>query len=407
MFRRFPAIIGTPLGDIMNAVDCTRLHDGDQAALDRCFMGEAMTLARSARSRTWPNPPVGAVVVKDGVIIGRGTHEGPGKPHAEPVALGQAGEATRGATLYVTLEPCNHDGRTPPCAPAVAASGITRVVVAIRDPNPTVIGGGCRYLRDYGLEVVCGVLAEEALDLIWPFAATDNFTHGYVELKTAHSLDGWFAPPAAGRVETAPVFLSGEAARRDVHRRRRCLDLVLVGEQTVRADRPRLDGRLAAGCTDVPDSEPMAGYVDTDLSWTGGFDRDHYLVFAGVSARQSPTRAAIEADGGEILFCREVAGRVDPAALREAAVMRDLLTIMVEGGPLLATSFLNAGLIDRWVRYLAPLVLGDGVGWPGGIPHPEGRSRDFSLTRHERVGHDLRVIHDRRNFTDVLAKVTV
>ncbi len=391
----------------MDSMDCNRRHGGDRTELDRCFMAEALTLARSASSRTWPNPPVGAVVVKDGIIVGRGAHEGPGKPHAEPMALKEAGEAARGATLYVTLEPCNHEGRTAPCAPAVASSGVTRVVVAIRDPNPTIIGGGCRYLRDRGLEVICGVLAEEALDLIWPFASTDNFTHGYVELKTAHSLDGWFAPPSAGRTETSPVFLSGEAARKNVHRRRRCLDLVLVGEGTVRADRPRLDGRLVAGHADVPDIEPMAGYVDTDLSWTGGFDREHYVVFAGVSARRSSNRVAIEADGGEILFCRESNGHVDPVALCEAATLRDLLTVMVEGGPRLAASFLNAGLIDRWVRYLAPVVLGDGVGWPGGVQHPEGRTREFSLTRHERVGDDLLVVHDRRNFADVLAAVTV
>ncbi|MCK9994764.1 MAG: bifunctional diaminohydroxyphosphoribosylaminopyrimidine deaminase/5-amino-6-(5-phosphoribosylamino)uracil reductase RibD [Candidatus Krumholzibacteria bacterium] len=391
----------------MDSMDCNRRHRDDRAALDSCFMAEALALARSAKSRTWPNPPVGAVVVKDGVIVGRGAHEGPGKLHAEPVALNEAGEAARGATLYVTLEPCNHEGRTLPCAPAVASSGVTRVVVAIRDPNPTVIGGGCRYLRDRGLEVICGVLAEEALDLVWPFAATDNFTHGYVELKTAHSLDGWFAPPSAGRAETAPVFLSGEAARQDVHRRRRRLDLVLVGEETVRADHPRLDGRLAADHVDVPDTDPMAGYVDTDLSWNGGFDRDHYVVFAGMSARRSANRAVIEADGGEILFCREAADRVDPVALCEAATLRDLLTIMVEGGPRLAASFLNAGMVDRWVRYLAPVVLGDGIGWPGDIQHPEGRTREFSLTRHEQVGDDLRVIHDRRNFADVLARVTV
>jgi len=391
----------------MDAVDCTRLYGDDQAALDRCFMAEAVALAKGVKSRTWPNPPVGAVVVKNGLIVGRGAHEGPGNPHAEPVALGAAGEDSRDATLYVTLEPCNHEGRTPPCAPAVIASGVTRVVVAIRDPNPTVIGGGCRYLRDRGLDLTCGVLAEEALDLIWPFAATDNFVHAYVELKTALSLDGWFAPPAGARSENAPVYLTGEVARRDVHVRRRRLDLVLVGEQTARADRPRLDGRLAAGRQDVPDFEPMAGYVDTDLSWAGGFDRDHYLVFAGMNARESGNRTAIEADGGEILFCRENQGRVDPRALCEAASMRDLLTIMVEGGPRLAGSFLDAELVDRWVRYLAPVELGDGVGWPSGLRRPEGRGRGFSLTRHERMGDDLMIIHDRRKFADVVARVTV
>ena len=382
------------------------MYGDDQAALDRCFMAEAVSLARGVRSRTWPNPPVGAVVVRDGAVIGRGAHEGPGRPHAEPLALAEAGEKARGATLYVTLEPCNHQGRTPPCAPAVPSSGISRVVVAMRDPNPTVSGGGCRYLRDRGMDVTCGVLADEALDLIWPFVTTDNFTHAYVELKTALSLDGRFAPAAESRQQSAPVYLTGQAALTDVHCRRRRVDLVLVGEGTVRADNPRLDGRLAADCAEVPQDEPVAGYVDTDLSWTGGFQRDEYLVFAGQSAAESANRAAIEADGGEILFCREIAGKVDPAGLCEAAVCRDHLTIMVEGGPRLAASFLRADLVDRWVRYLAPAVLNDGVGWPESLGH-DGSRNEFTLTRHTRVGDDLRVIHDRRNFADVLARVTV
>jgi diaminohydroxyphosphoribosylaminopyrimidine deaminase/5-amino-6-(5-phosphoribosylamino)uracil reductase len=202
----------------------------------------------------------------------------------------------------------------------------------------------------------------------------------------------------------APVYLTGEASRRDVHRRRRRVDLVLVGEGTVRADRPRLDGRLATGSPVVPEIEPMAGYVDTDLSWTGGFDRDHYMVFAGRSARESAHRARIEADGGEIVFCRETGDRVDLAALREEAALKDLLTIMVEGGPRLAASFLEAGLVDRWIRYLAPTVLADGVRWP-----ERGRAADdcFSLTCHEQLGDDLLVVHDRRKFADLLAKVTV
>ncbi len=390
----------------MEFVDCSSSFGDDQVALDRCFMAEALALAAGVRSRTWPNPPVGAVVVRDGSVVGRGAHEGPGRPHAEPVALADAGDDARGGTLYVTLEPCNHEGRTPPCAPTVVHSGVNRVVVAMRDPNPTVIGGGCRYLRDRGLEVTCGVLAAEALELIWPFAATENFTHAYVELKTALSLDGRFAPAPAGRSTATPVYLTGEAARRDVHCRRKRVDLVLVGEGTVRADRPRLDGRLASGAHGVPAVDPIAGYVDTDLSWTGGFAREEYLIFAGRSASQSANRAALEADGGEIVFCREIEGHVDPKSLCEAAAERDLLTIMVEGGPRLATSFLESGRVDRWIRYLAPTVLGKGVGWPEGHGDtPVGSG--FSLTRHERIADDLLVIHDRRKFADVLAQVTV
>jgi diaminohydroxyphosphoribosylaminopyrimidine deaminase/5-amino-6-(5-phosphoribosylamino)uracil reductase len=387
----------------MRDADCTARHPDDQAAQDRCFMAEALAAARAVSGRTWPNPPVGAVVVADGVVVGRGAHEGPGKPHAEPVALAEAGDRARDGTLYVTLEPCNHEGRTGPCAPAVVAGGVKRVVVAMRDPNPTVAGGGLRHLRDRGLDVTCGVGAEEALELIWPFVATDNFTHPYVELKTALSLDGRFAPARETRTEQAPVYLTGEASRRDVHARRRRVDLVLVGEGTVKADRPRLDGRLADGTDGVPAIEPLAGYVDTHLSWTGGFARDGYLVFAGKEAADSPHRAAIEADGGIIIFCEEDYGWVNLKDLVRRAALRGMQTIMVEGGPRLAASFLEAGLVDRWVRYLAPVVLGRGVGWAEG----GSAAGVFSLTRHRTVGDDLLVIHDKRRFADVLAKVTV
>jgi len=372
--------------------------------MDRRFMGEAIDQARDIAHRTWPNPPVGAVVVKDGRIVGRGAHLGPGQPHAEPVALAQAGDQARGATLYVTLEPCNHTGRTAPCAPAVIASGVTRVVVAMRDPNPGVIGGGCRHLRDHGLDVACGVRADEALELVWPFVCTDNFNRVYVELKTAVSLDGRFAPPAAEREERRPVFLTGELARREVHRRRRWVDLVLVGEGTARADTPKLDGRLAAaGC--CPAAEPVAGYVDTDLSWTGGLDRASYLVFTAEESRDAPARTGIEAAGGQLVYCRTRDGRVDPASILEQCAERGLYSLMLEGGPRLAASFLVEGRVDRWIRQTSPVVLGAGVGWPQ-APSTEP-TRPFTLTRTMTLGEDLEAVYDRRDFAAVLAQVTV
>ena len=387
--------------------DCGRAFAGDRCAQDQCYMAEAMAMACGVPQRTWPNPPVGAVIVKDGRIVGRGAHLGAGHPHAEPVALAEAGDAARGATLYCTLEPCTHEGRTAPCAPAIAAAGITRVVAAMRDPNPTVSGGGLRYLLDRGVEVTCGVLAGQALDLIWPFVATDNFTHVYVELKTAVSLDGCFAPPTESRSDVGPVYLTSDESRRRVHRRRRQLDLVLVGEGTVRADRPVLDGRLAHGRADVPDREPAAGYVDTDLSWDGGFARDHYYVFTGPEGADAPGRAAIEADGGEIIVCRAVKGRIPPRSLLEACATHDLLTVMLEGGPRLAGSFLGAGLVDRWVRYTAPVVLGRGMRWPDDGQAVGQPRRDLHLTRCEQVAGDLVTVYDRKPFADTLAKVTV
>jgi diaminohydroxyphosphoribosylaminopyrimidine deaminase/5-amino-6-(5-phosphoribosylamino)uracil reductase len=395
------------MSEVDRSSDCRQRFGSDRDAMDRCFMAEALALARGVAGRTWPNPPVGAIVVKDGRVVGRGAHQGAGQPHAEPVALAEAGSAARGATLYVTLEPCNHQGRTAPCAPAVAESGVTRVVVGMRDPNPAVIGGGCRFLRDRSIEVKSGVLAEECLELVWPFATTGNFTRVYVELKTAVSLDGRFAPPALAGRAPEPIYLTGPLARHDVHRRRRRVDLVLVGKGTVLADRPRLDGRLAKDDADVPAAEPQAGYVDTRLEYTGGLDRDAYLVFAGESARGSASIPVIEADGGTIIFCRQKNGRVDPRSIMEQAAMRDIYTIMIEGGPRLADSFLSEQLVDRWVQYLAPVAMGAGIGWPDRPATGKLPAMDFSLTRTEQMGKDLLIVHDRRKFRAVLGQVTI
>jgi diaminohydroxyphosphoribosylaminopyrimidine deaminase/5-amino-6-(5-phosphoribosylamino)uracil reductase len=372
-------------------------------------MQEALRLAASPPSRPWPNPPVGAVVVRNGRVVGRGAHHGPGTPHAETVALAAAGGQACGATLYVTLEPCNHAGRTPPCAPTVAASGITRVVVAMRDPNPQVTGGGCRYLRERGLSVALGVGAAEALDLVWPFVVTDGFRRPFVELKTAVSLDGRFAPPAARRTGTAPVYLTKTEARRLVHRRRRWSDAVIVGEGTARADRPRLDGRLAEGLPGAPAVEPVAVCLDSDLSWSGGLGRTPFLVVAGQSARQSPNLDAVTAAGGEILHCREHEGRLDLGAALAALHARGLCALLFEGGPTLSAALLRSGLVDRWRQFIAPIVLGDGVAWPPLFDAAADQApvaAGFTLTRCESVGPDAMLVHDRTSFAAKLDQVS-
>jgi len=379
-------------------------EQGVQATEDARWMAEALAAARGVDGRTWPNPPVGAVVVRDGVMVGRGAHQGAGSLHAEPVALADAGELASGATIYVTLEPCNHQGRTGPCAPALVAAGIKRVVIAMLDPNPTVAGGGVAHLLAAGLTVECGVAAPEALELVWPFVSTENFGRSFVELKTAHSLDGFFAPLAKHRSEQAPVYLTGKEARRDVHRRRRRVDLVLVGEGTVAADRPRLDARLASGDVDLPQVDPMPAYVDTDLSWRGGFQRVSYLVFAGEKAGVD-ARQAIEADGGEVIVCRESQGKVDPTDLVRQAYKHGFNSLMIEGGPTLAGAFLCAGVVDRWVKYQAPIVLGDGITWPAEFLGHDCARRDFYLTQSERLGVDLVSVYDRQCFADMLKRV--
>ncbi len=327
-------------------------------------MTMALDQAGAITARPWPNPPVGAVVVRDGNVVGLGAHEGPGTPHAEQVALAKAGDAARGATLYVTLEPCNHTGHTPPCAPLIAEAGIRRVVFAMRDPNPTVTGGGGRFLRERGLDVVCGVEARAALELVWPFVVTRNFERPFIELKTAQSMDGLFAPDPDRREPMTPAYLTGTLSRQQVHRRRCWMDAVLVGEGTARADRPRLDARLARSPADGPRTPPRPGYVDTDLSFTDGLTADSFLVIAGRGRADKDRVEALGARGARVLLVEEKDGHVAPEAAVSALHEAGIHVVMIEGGPRLARSFLAAGLVDRWSLFVAPVFLGSGVSLP-------------------------------------------
>jgi diaminohydroxyphosphoribosylaminopyrimidine deaminase / 5-amino-6-(5-phosphoribosylamino)uracil reductase len=392
--RRQPvACLPSPAAPLEDAVD----HPDD--LIDRRFMAEALALAARVPRRPWPNPPVGAVLVRNGEVVGRGSHHGAGTDHAEVAALREAGGRARGATLYCTLEPCNHDGRTPPCAPAVAAAGVSRAVVAMADPNPTVCGGGLRRLRDNGLDTRNGVLADQALELLWPFVATRAFERPFVVLKTAASLDGFLAPLPDRGDAGQPFYLTGHVARRDVHRMRRWCDVILVGERTMAADSPRLDGRLVEPGDACPAADPIPAYVDSDLSLCRGWPRAH-LVFAGAAATRS-RRAVVEDLGATVVACEERNGRVDPRSL--VARARDLgaHVVLVEGGPTLAASFLEHDLVDRWVSYVAPVVLGAGVRWPDGGAHVS-----FHLTRVERMGPDVKAVFDRTSFDDTLAAVS-
>ena len=361
---------------------------------DNHFMSEAHRTARRLDVRPWPNPPVGAVVVRDGDVVGRGAHAGPGTPHAEAAALAEAGERARGGTLYVTLEPCNHRGQTEPCTRAVVASGVERVVVGVRDPNPNVAGGGVEAMRAAGLKVDVGVMARGCLELIWPFVVTDAFARPFVTLKTAQSIDGVFAPAAARKGE--PFYLTCDESLDEVHRQRRWCDMVLVGAGTVRDDAPRLDGRRAFGSEWSPGSDPVPACVDAGLAAALAWRDDPFTVFTTAGAPEDAA-AALSARGCEVLRCAGDAGRVDPADLLRRAYEAGYLTIMVEGGPRLAASFLAAGLVDRWLQFTAPTVAGEGVRWPAGFAVQDACA-GFHLTRSTRSDRDAYLIWDRRDF---------
>jgi diaminohydroxyphosphoribosylaminopyrimidine deaminase / 5-amino-6-(5-phosphoribosylamino)uracil reductase len=379
-------------------------------ARSRAFMLEAIRLAGRIPARPWPNPPVGALVVDPtGTVVGRGAHLGPGTPHAEVLALDEAGHRARGATLYCTLEPCNHEGRTPPCAPRVAASGIARLVVAIRDPNPAVVGGGIETVARAGIPFTLGVAAEEATELVWPFVATRAFERPYILLKTAASLDARFAPPHETGMP-GPAYLTGVDARREVHRLRRWSDLVLVGSRTILADRPTLDGRLVTTNDSCPVSEPAPGYVDTDLSVNAAWPGRPHFVIGGLESGRPERIREVETMGGTVLLCEEREGQVVPGSAATRLGEAGVHTLLVEGGPSLAYSFLAAGLVDRWVSFVAPVVLGGGPTWPvaagpvaDGSGGPPGA---WSPTRCSRIGADTVLVMDRVPFAETVRRLS-
>ncbi len=321
---------------------------------DRGFMRRALELAGQAEGLTSPNPMVGAVVVGDGVIVGEGFHAGAGKPHAEIEALGAAGNRALGATLYVTLEPCAHEGRTPPCAPVVARAGLARVVIATRDPNPLVDGRGIETLRRGGVAVDLGLLGEEARALNRCFFTWVRARRPHVTLKTAMTLDGKIAD-----VHGSSRWITGEAARSATHTLRSRSDAIVVGIGTALTDDPELTVRLG---TPWP-REPYRVVVDGGARLPAGARLIHAgtpsRAVIGVGSQADAARIqALEAAGATVVRCPERAGRVDLAYLLEWLGGREVTSVLLEGGGGLNAAFLESALVDRIVAFIAPVIVG-------------------------------------------------
>jgi len=332
---------------------------------DARYMALALALGRRGLGNTWPNPAVGAVVVKDGRIIGRGWTQPGGRPHAEALALKRAGKAARGATLYVTLEPCSHEGKTPPCADAVIRSGIARVVSAMDDPNPEVAGNGHERLRGKGVAVEVGAGEEDAQRAHAGHIRSMRDQRPHVLLKLAVSSDGKVG--AAGR---KPVEISGEEARRHAFLMRAQSDAILVGLGTVAADNPSLTARLPG----LRERSPMRIVLDAQL-------RVPLSMNVVATARENPTwifcapQASAMAEkilrdkGVEVFRVMSKDGKLDLRAVLKVLGERGITRLMVEGGPLVAASFLAADLIDEAVIFHAPKAIGkDGIGALEGMP---------------------------------------
>lgn len=326
---------------------------------DADFMARALALAERGRGRTSPNPMVGALVVDfEGVIVGRGSHDRAGGPHAEVYALEDAGERARGSTLYCTLEPCSHTGRTGPCAPLVAEAGIARAVIAVEDPNPRVAGSGLAYLRGRGVDVRVGVLQREAEQLNRPFFSVMRRRRPFVTVKVALSADGCVAE--APGVRTA---LTGAAANRLVHRERAEVDAIAIGSGTLLADDPLLTPRGAYRARPLArivfDSRlrtpPSARLLSTQAAGPV------IIVSTSVLAAQAPDRVrALEAAGARV----EIVEGTQPlqGALTRLAQL-GVQSLVVEGGVRLHRAFWEADLVDRFEVFQAARALG-----PGGVP---------------------------------------
>lgn len=321
-------------------------------------MRAALALARRSLGRTWPNPAVGCVIVRDGEVIARGRTQEGGRPHAEADAIAQAaaaGLSLKGATAYVTLEPCSHHGRTPPCADALVASGVARVVSALEDPDPRVKGRGHERLRAAGIEVVVGDGAAEAAEINAGFLTRVKEERPLFHLKIASSLDGRIAT-ASGESR----WITGPVARQHGHHLRATHDAILVGGETARADDPDLGCRLPGLGRHSPVRlvlDSQARLSPTSRLATTARQRPVWLLCT--QAAPAAAREALAGQGVEVVEVEAGAdGRIDVAAAGRLLGARGLTRVLVEGGGQVAASFLKAGLVDRISSYRAGLVLG-------------------------------------------------
>jgi len=322
----------------------------DDTGQDERWMRRALGLA--ARGRPSPNPAVGAVLVKNGVVVGEGFHRRAGESHAEVVAIAHAGPRARGATLYLTLEPCRHYGRTPPCTDAILAAGIRRVVIAMIDPDPRMRGRGIRALRAAGIDVTTGVLEKGCREFLCAYVVHRREARPHITLKAAMSLDGKIATRTGDS-----KWVSGEEARKEAHRLRARHDAVLVGAGTVRLDDPRLTVRMVKG------RDPVRIVLDSRLSLSPRSKvvrhrskAPTWIVYT--KAGQARARLFRDLPGVELLRVGGAHGLVDLRALLPLLASRDIVSLLVEGGARIHRSFLEGGWVDRVELAIAPMIIG-------------------------------------------------
>jgi diaminohydroxyphosphoribosylaminopyrimidine deaminase / 5-amino-6-(5-phosphoribosylamino)uracil reductase len=361
---------------------------------DHAWMARALEVAARGLGLTSPNPAVGAVLVRDGALVGEGAHLRAGGPHAEVAALAQAGDAARGATCYVTLEPCAHHGRTPPCVEALIAAGVARVVAACQDPNPRVNGRGLATLAAAGLAVTVGVAEAEARAINRAFFTRVTTGRPHVTLKAAMTLDGKIAA-----WDGASRWITGEAARREGHRLRFLADAILVGIGTVLHDDPALTIRLP----DVPPKEPLRVVVDSRLRTpptaqilrVGSPAR---TIVAGAAPEPRRRAQALRSLGVQVLELPRApeSRRVGLPALLARLAELDVVGVLAEGGAEIGAGLLDAGLVDRVAFFIAPRLLGgrSAPGPLGGVGRALKDAVSLTGVTYRQIGEDVLIEGD-------------
>lgn len=354
-------------------------------AVDHGMMARALQLAERALWTTSPNPRVGCVLVRSGEIVGEGWHEKAGEPHAEVHALRAAGDKARGATAYVTLEPCSHHGRTPPCAAALIAAGVTRVVAAMTDPNPLVAGQGLALLQAAGIETACGLLENEARELNIGFVSRMTRGRPWLRLKTAASLDGKTALNNG-----ISQWITGPEARRDGHRWRARACAILTGIGTVRDDDPQLSVR------DVETTrQPLRVVVDSRLETplTARILQGGPVLIAG-AVENSEKAAMLRSAGAEVVILPNAAGKVDLKDLLEELGRRGINEVHAEAGFKLNGSLLREGLVDELLLYLAPCLIGHQASGLFNLPELTtlAGKRLLQVRDLRQIGEDIRLL---------------
>jgi len=357
---------------------------------DEDYMAEALDLAARGRGYASPNPMVGAIVVNDGRVVGRGYHREAGGAHGEVNALDDAGDAAKGACLYVTLEPCNHTGRTPPCTESILSAGVARVVVAMADPNPRVRGNGAAHLRERGVEVTIGLCEDRAVHLNEAYIKWVRTKRPFVMLKCAATLDGRIATSTGDS-----KWISGEESRKYVHELRHGVDAIMVGIGTVKKDDPSLTTRREG----VRGRDPLRVILDEDLAIPEeakvlrlDSDSDTF-IFSG-NGVQERRRRRIERPGVRVLCSDLKGGQIDIDGLMRQLGEADITSLLIEGGSHVFSSALSAGIVDKLILFYAPKILGGDDGIPifrGTGPTLMSGSIPVKNTRLRRLGEDIMI----------------